>query len=171
MFLDFVFVYTWVYWRNNEDGMWSSQSLSWKCGLAFFISTDMEMCTYIVICYTYCYILDMLFLTTGLPMWICFISSTFFFSLLWGSLYISIYCPCQHGAIYTYQACNNCTSCKFHPALFCQVFFVFYRSICDVHTLIFEAVAKYVSFNLTGTHRSLVHTPPVHMYSIYCINL
>lgn len=30
-----------------------------------------------------------------------------------------------------------------------------------------EAVAKCVSFNPTGAHRSLVYTPPVHMYILY----
>lgn len=34
----FVCIYVCVYWRNNEDAMWSSQSLSWTCGLTYFIS-------------------------------------------------------------------------------------------------------------------------------------
>lgn len=41
---------------------------------------DMEMCTYSVICYTYCYTFDMLSLTTGLPMWICSYFFLFTFS-------------------------------------------------------------------------------------------
>lgn len=66
----FVCIYVCVYWRNNEDAMWSSQSLSWKCGLTYFISLIWK-CVHSVICYTYCYIFDMLSLTTGLPMWNC----------------------------------------------------------------------------------------------------
>lgn len=71
--------------------------MSWKCGLTYFISIDMEMCTYSVICYTYCYIFDMLFLTTGLPMWKC---SYFIHYIItcpsWRLLtYCSAWCHCR----------------------------------------------------------------------------
>lgn len=45
--------------RCHESVCWHlSYPLIWKC-------------VHSVICYTYCYILDVLFLTTGLPMWKC----------------------------------------------------------------------------------------------------
>lgn len=107
-------------------------------------------CSHSVICYTYCYIFNMLFLTTGLPMCKFLFTSLSFF-----------YCTRQHGAIFTVWACNNCTSCKSDCFLFCLFCILWVRQWTSHMTI--EAVAKCVSFNPTGTHTSLVYMPPVNM--------
>lgn len=67
----------WVYYFSLYICMFTGRTTRMLCdhlnpchekkGLTYFISVDMEMCTQSVICYTYCSILDMLFLTTELP--------------------------------------------------------------------------------------------------------
>lgn len=81
-----------------------------------------------------CYILDALFLTTGLQVWICpylflwFLSSPISLKVTPNSVdAMTVPCP----------ACNDCTSCKSHPVLFS------FPWICwCIFLMTLEAVAK-----------------------------
>lgn len=128
----FVCIYVCVYWRNNEDAMWSSQSLSWTCGLTYFISLIWK-CVH-----TVSYVIH-----TVTPSICCLwrlvcrcefvhISSSLFFS---PSPEIP-YCTRQHGAIFTHSACNNCTSCKSRPVFYFAFVFLFLEPVSELSSSI-----------------------------------
>lgn len=57
-----------------------------------------------------------------------------------------------------------------HLTLFCIVSVWSFTDLSVMFLMTLEAVAKCVSFTPTGTHRSLVYMPHVHMYILY-VNL
>lgn len=123
---------------------------------------DMEMCTYSVICYTYCYTFDMLSLTTGLPMWIC--SYFFLFTFSPPQRFLTV-----HDNMVPFSLTQPVIIVhRVNLALFYFAFcFSLFRTCQWTFLINFEAVAKCVSLNPTvDTQMPCVHASCAYVYIV-----
>lgn len=134
-----------------------------------FISADMERHVHILICYTYCYILDLLFSDN-------WIASVHMFIFLWLDVFLllqgypdtvyvmTVPCPLTEPVIIVHPV----NRILFYFVDACFFSFLFFSCIYWCISLMpLEAVAKCVSFNPTGTHtKPCVHASFLYIYCL-----